>query len=62
MQSSDGKSSAKNSAPRPTVQKSIRRAFVVANYATEVTQLQADLKGTLNPATVVKLPFYKRST
>jgi aminomethyltransferase len=44
----------------PTLQKSIAMAFVDANYANEGTQLQADLKGTLNPARVVKLPFYKR--
>ena len=35
-------------------------AFVDANHAAEGTQLAADLKGTLNPAKVVKLPFYKR--
>ena len=46
----------------PTVQKSIAMALVDANYTTEGTPLQADLKGTLNPAKVVKLPFYKRST
>ncbi len=45
----------------PTIQKSIAMAFVDANYAAEGTQLAADLKGTLNPAKVVKLPFYKRS-
>jgi aminomethyltransferase len=44
----------------PTVQKSIAMAFVDAAYASEGTALQADLKGTLNPAKVVKLPFYKR--
>ena len=46
----------------PTLQKSIAMAFVDANYASEGTPLQADLKGTLNPAKVVKLPFYKRPT
>jgi aminomethyltransferase len=46
----------------PTVQKSIAMAFVDANYASEGTPLQADLKGTLNPAKVVRLPFYKRPT
>lgn len=44
----------------PTVQKSIALAFVDAASASEGTPLQADLKGTLNPAKVVKLPFYKR--
>ena len=45
----------------PTLQKSIAMAFVDANHSAEGTQLSADLKGTLNPAKVVKLPFYKRS-
>ena len=44
----------------PTVQKSIAMAYVDANQAGEGTQLSVDLKGTLNPAKVVKLPFYKR--
>jgi len=44
----------------PTVQKSIAMAYVDANFAAEGTELQADLKGTMNPAKVVKLPFYKR--
>lgn len=44
----------------PTLQKSIAMAYVDANFAAEGTELQADLKGTLNPAKVVKLPFYKR--
>ena len=45
----------------PTVQKSIAMAFVDAGLTAEGTQLNADLKGTLNPAKVVKLPFYKRT-
>src|SRR5439155_21335961 len=44
----------------PTLQKSIAMAFVDAGRAPEGTQLSADLKGTLNPARVVKLPFYKK--
>ncbi len=44
----------------PTVQKSIAMAYVDAAFAAEGTKLGADLKGTINPATVVKLPFYKR--
>lgn len=35
-------------------------AFVDSNFAAEGTQLTCDLKGTMNPAKVVKLPFYKR--
>jgi len=44
----------------PTLQKSIAMAYVDANYAAEGTELFADLKGTMNPAKIVKLPFYKR--
>jgi aminomethyltransferase len=44
----------------PTVQKSIAMAYVDADRAAEGTRLSVDLKGTANPATVVKLPFYKR--
>jgi aminomethyltransferase len=45
----------------PTLQRSIAMAFVDAGLAAEGTELQADCKGTTNPAKVVKLPFYKRS-
>jgi aminomethyltransferase len=44
----------------PTLQKSIAMAYVDADRATEGTALAVDLKGTTVPATVVKLPFYKR--
>lgn len=46
----------------PTLQKSIAMAFVDAAHTAEGIQLVADLKGTPNPAKVVKLPFYKRAT
>jgi aminomethyltransferase len=45
----------------PTLGKSIAMAYVDTNYSAEGTQLQVDLKGTLNSAKVVKLPFYKRA-
>ena len=45
----------------PTVQKSIAMAYIDANLATEGTDVAIDLKGTVVPARVVKLPFYKRS-
>ena len=45
----------------PTVQKSIAMGYVDANSSAEGSNLSVDLKGTLNPAKVVKLPFYKRS-
>jgi aminomethyltransferase len=44
----------------PTLQKSIALAFVDSNLSGEGTNLAADLKGTANPAKVVKTPFYKR--
>jgi len=43
------------------LQKSIAMAYVDANDASEGNQLMVDLKGTLNPAKIVKLPFYKRA-
>lgn len=46
----------------PTLQKSIAMGFVDANHASDGIQLIADLKGSPNPAKVVKLPFYKRAT
>ncbi len=45
----------------PTVQKSIAMAYVDAEHAGEGTELAVDLKGTMNPVRVVKLPFYKRN-
>jgi aminomethyltransferase len=45
----------------PTLGKSIAMAYVDAAHTAEGTSLLADLKGTLNPAKVVKMPFYKRS-
>jgi aminomethyltransferase len=45
----------------PTLGRSIAMAYVDTNFAAEGTELQADLKGTLNPGKVVKLPFYKRN-
>lgn len=44
----------------PTLQKSIAMAFVNADQTEVGTALAADLKGTLNPAKVVPLPFYKK--
>src|SRR5918993_85932 len=44
----------------PTLQKSIAMAYVDADRAAEGAALSVDLKGTATPATVVKLPFYKR--
>lgn len=44
----------------PTLQKSIAMAYVDSAHTAEGTTLAADLRGDLNPAKVVKLPFYKR--
>ena len=45
----------------PTVQKSIAMAFVDSALTDEGTSLAIDLRGESIPATVVKLPFYKRA-
>jgi aminomethyltransferase len=45
----------------PTLGKSIAMAYIDSAQTAEGTLLSADLKGTLNPAKVVKMPFYKRS-
>ncbi len=45
----------------PTLGRSIAMAYVDAAHTAEGTAVSADLKGTLNPAKIVKLPFYKRS-
>ncbi len=44
----------------PTLQKSIAMAYVDAAHASEGTSLAVDLKGSINPAKIVNLPFYKR--
>jgi len=46
----------------PTLGKSIAMAYVNAEASDIGTQLSVDLKGTPNPAIVVKLPFYKRAS
>jgi len=43
----------------PTLQKSIAMAFVDTSLG-EGAEVEVDLKGTPNPAKVVRLPFYKR--
>jgi aminomethyltransferase len=44
----------------PTLEKSIAMAYVPAGQATAGTNLTVDIRGQREPATVVKLPFYKR--
>ena len=46
----------------PTLQKSIAMAFVDAADAAEGTLVAVDLKGTVNGAKVVRIPFYKRAS
>src|SRR5690606_7083652 len=45
----------------PTVQKSIAMAYVDTAHAAVDARLAIDFRGDLTPATVVKLPFYKRA-
>ena len=45
----------------PTLQKSIAIAFVDSNLAAPGKELAVDLRGTLCPARIVPLPFYKRN-
>ena len=44
----------------PTLDKSIAMGYVAAKCTFPGTQLLVDIRGTLTPAKVVKLPFYKR--
>lgn len=62
IQSTDGKviGEVTSGTLSPTLQRSIALGYVDTNFAAESTPLSVDLKGQLNPAKVVKLPFYKR--
>jgi aminomethyltransferase len=44
----------------PTLQKPIAMAYVKPEFAAAGTELAVDIRGTLEPAQVVKLPFYTR--
>jgi aminomethyltransferase len=44
----------------PTLEKSIAMALVDATVGPAGSSVSLDIRGTLEPATVVKLPFYKR--
>ena len=44
----------------PTLQQSIAMAFLDTTFG-EGAEVEVDLKGTLSPAKVVRLPFYKRT-
>lgn len=45
----------------PTLEKSIAMAYVSTNHSAPGTALTVEIRGQREPATVVKLPFYKRS-
>jgi aminomethyltransferase len=45
----------------PTLEKSIAMAYVAPTHAALGTTLSIDIRGKSEPATVVKLPFYKRA-
>jgi aminomethyltransferase len=46
----------------PTLQKPIAMAYVPPNYAELGTELAVDIRGSVEPARVVKLPFYSRTS
>jgi aminomethyltransferase len=46
----------------PTFQKPIAMAYVSPEFAAVGTQITVDLRGTAEPAIVVKLPFYNRAS
>lgn len=45
----------------PTLQKSIAMGYIAAAQSTVGTDVTVDIRGSREPAKVVKLPFYKRS-
>ncbi len=45
----------------PTLEKSIAMAYVSADWSAVGTSLSIDIRGQREPATVVKLPFYRRA-
>jgi aminomethyltransferase len=45
----------------PTLQQPIAMAYVPPEHAEPGTELSVDIRGTAEPARVVKLPFYTRS-
>lgn len=46
----------------PTLDRPLAMAYVPPAYATVGTEVAIDIRGKLEPATVVELPFYKRTT
>jgi aminomethyltransferase len=46
----------------PTVEKAIAMGYVRPEHAAPGTELNIDVRGRLEPARVVKLPFYRRQS
>jgi aminomethyltransferase len=46
----------------PTLQKPIAMAYVQPQFSAVGTELAVDIRGTVEPAQVVKLPFYTRAS
>jgi aminomethyltransferase len=46
----------------PTLEKPIAMAYVPPQYSPLGTELVVDIRGSAEPARVVKLPFYVRSS
>jgi aminomethyltransferase len=46
----------------PTLQRPIAMAYLPSQYAEPGTELAVEIRGSIEPARVVKLPFYKRAT
>jgi aminomethyltransferase len=46
----------------PTLQRPIAMAYVPPQYSAVGTELAVDIRGTVEPAKVVKLPFYTRES
>jgi len=64
VQSADGKiiGEVTSGTLSPTLGKSIALAYVDSNFSAEGSTVSVDLKGALNSAKIVKLPFYKRAS
>ena len=46
----------------PTLDRPIAMAYVDTDHSAIGTAVNVDIRGKLEPATIVKLPFYRRST
>lgn len=46
----------------PTLEKSIAMAYIATDHAAEGTDVDVDIRGKRVPATIVRLPFYRRQS